>query len=482
MLKNISILILFNFALTVFSYSQSASDQEITFAGDAIDKGANYAKRGNFEKAVELFDKAIELNPFYAQAFLYRGLARTELGYYEDAITDYNIALELDPGFSEQVHYFRGITKSLNNDYHGSMKDLSIAIRLNPDFLVYLQRGKVHFSVNDYSMAIQDLDISYNLNPEYGKTLLYRGATLYYLGQYKAAIEDLLIAREKLPQNYKVYYYAGLAKIANENSYAAIENLNKCIELNPTFYKAYEARAKARINTGNMAAAEADKEKSKQLMAEAGIDKKAEDISPKEIPPVKEYPEYTKKPTTESRDDKTDSKHLSEKTETTDKEKTTHDAKTREVSRQPSKDIDIASFFHSGSKETEEHDKDDEADAEKTDISSKDHTVSKKPKKPEIESLNSGFYSHNLNNLKPLGFGVQIASYSNTDNLQRLASAYEDEYKEPVFINIASINGQKVYRIIIGEFNERKQAEEFRDKLRDSQFSDSFLVAFERMY
>ena len=47
--------------------------------------------------AVEKYNKAIELNPKYAEAYIKRGYAKSELKDYTGAMQDYNKAIELDP-------------------------------------------------------------------------------------------------------------------------------------------------------------------------------------------------------------------------------------------------------------------------------------------------------------------------------------------------------------------------------------------------
>ncbi len=76
------------------------------------------------------------------------------------------------------------------------------------------------------------------------------------------------------------------------------------------------------------------------------------------------------------------------------------------------------------------------------------------------------------------GLGVQVASYSTTSNLQSLSEAYADKYGKPVFINVSYVNGRKLYKLIIGRFDNRSDAEAFRDNLRKDDFPDSFLILF----
>ncbi|RCV64745.1 Tetratricopeptide (TPR) repeat [Methanophagales archaeon] len=63
-------------------------------------KGIGFAMSGEYEKAIECFDKVIELDPNYTYAYSNRGIAYKNLKEYERAIEDYNKAIELDPNYA----------------------------------------------------------------------------------------------------------------------------------------------------------------------------------------------------------------------------------------------------------------------------------------------------------------------------------------------------------------------------------------------
>lgn len=52
---------------------------------------------GDFFAAITAFDKAIQLNPQYADAYVYRGLSKAGLGHNFEAIADYDAAIQLNP-------------------------------------------------------------------------------------------------------------------------------------------------------------------------------------------------------------------------------------------------------------------------------------------------------------------------------------------------------------------------------------------------
>ena len=73
------------------------SEQEFYTLHDAAQTAMD---AGDFERAIQNLDKAIELNPQFADAFCNRGLAYVNLGRYARAMQDFDKAIELKPQFA----------------------------------------------------------------------------------------------------------------------------------------------------------------------------------------------------------------------------------------------------------------------------------------------------------------------------------------------------------------------------------------------
>ncbi|BAZ08507.1 hypothetical protein NIES4071_03120 [Calothrix sp. NIES-4071] len=59
-------------------------------------QGVKKLASGNFNGAVQDFDKVVQLDPKYAEAYCLRGLAKAQLKNFQAALTDYNQALKLE--------------------------------------------------------------------------------------------------------------------------------------------------------------------------------------------------------------------------------------------------------------------------------------------------------------------------------------------------------------------------------------------------
>ena len=67
------------------------------FAGAYYNMGIAYYNKGNYEKAIECYQNAIEIYPLYARAYYNMGFAYSDKGNYEKAIECYQNAIDIDP-------------------------------------------------------------------------------------------------------------------------------------------------------------------------------------------------------------------------------------------------------------------------------------------------------------------------------------------------------------------------------------------------
>ncbi len=86
------IIILFS----IFIYPASSQT-----AGEWVEKGIAYGKQGEYNKAIEAFDKAIAINPNSKETWYNKGNALTKLGEYDKAIEAYDRAIAIDPNYRD---------------------------------------------------------------------------------------------------------------------------------------------------------------------------------------------------------------------------------------------------------------------------------------------------------------------------------------------------------------------------------------------
>ena len=110
-----------------------ANEQNYKTAAVLFYRGFALHNKSEYEKAIEKYDEAIELNPNYAELYNNRGTAKDELGQHREAISDLNKAVELNPDFAE-AYYNRGLAKGNLGQHQEAIVDYNKAIELNPNY------------------------------------------------------------------------------------------------------------------------------------------------------------------------------------------------------------------------------------------------------------------------------------------------------------------------------------------------------------
>ena len=114
-------------------------------------------KSSNPEKAIELFTQAIKIEPDYTAAYLWRGVAYSELSHWEEAFEDLTKAIRLEP---TAVHYaYRGLVSMRGGNAMGARKDLDESIALDSSqYKAYNFRGALEILLENSEAACKDFD------------------------------------------------------------------------------------------------------------------------------------------------------------------------------------------------------------------------------------------------------------------------------------------------------------------------------------
>ncbi|GHU58495.1 hypothetical protein FACS1894133_3350 [Clostridia bacterium] len=227
--------------------------------------GYNYYEKGDFDKAIEEYDKAIELKADYAEAYNGRGMSYDELGKYDKAIADYDKAIELDPDYS--IAYNNRANTYINLEKYDKAKaDCDKAIELKPDYAAaYCNRGIAYRKSGKYDKAIADYDKAIKLDPDYSIAYNNRANAYISLEKYDKAKADCDKAIELNPNISEAYNNRGYCYDEFGDYDKAIADYDKAIELDPDYSIAYNNRGYAYENLGNYDKAVADYKKAFEL-------------------------------------------------------------------------------------------------------------------------------------------------------------------------------------------------------------------------
>jgi tetratricopeptide (TPR) repeat protein len=273
-----------------------------------IVNGMAYYRRGNYDKAIERYEKAIGLKPDYAWA--YYNMAVVEKNYYE-AIEYYEKAIKLKPDFAEA--YFRigynyyillevnkttgELNKKIGIEFDKTLAEnkaigyLKKAAELNSKYMdTYPSQGDFYYAKGDYGSAIEYWEKRIKARPYYAEARYKIGTAYYAKGEYSKAIEsfektlELNIynsqnhSKEALelppPPNANIYEYIGKVYFYGKKDLdKALEYYGKAVELVPDGYE------DAYYNIGEIYREKGDKD------LELHYKSKAAELRPPPLPP-----------------------------------------------------------------------------------------------------------------------------------------------------------------------------------------------------
>ena len=169
-------------------------------ASDYFNRAAQASGSAQYEEAIANYDKAIELDPQDSETYERRAVAKIQLGRDQEAIDDYNKMIELNPC----AYSYDKLGKALLRlgrpqqafAFFGKM------IELFPDApFGYTRRGNANYELGQYQEAIADLDTALQIDPSDVSTYLLRATAKEQLGDLEEAKGDFQKALTFLSPN-----------------------------------------------------------------------------------------------------------------------------------------------------------------------------------------------------------------------------------------------------------------------------------------
>ncbi|MBN2774068.1 MAG: tetratricopeptide repeat protein [Prolixibacteraceae bacterium] len=201
------------------------------FAEAYINRGHFYRSENNYQEAIQNYNKAIELDDNRALAFYNRGKAFFDTGQFDKALTDMNKAIELEPDFPE----------------------------------AYSNRGSIYAMKNEYLLAIADFDKAIEMKPGNTEILANRTLAHFYAGNTEKALEDATAFLKKFPDDADMHNVGGLCyrRLGKDNE--ALAEFTRAIQLAPQQGAYYQNRSYLLNRMGDNLSALNDINMAKQL-------------------------------------------------------------------------------------------------------------------------------------------------------------------------------------------------------------------------
>lgn len=231
-----------------------------------IEQGNKSYAAGKFGDAERFFEQATNRDPKSFEARKSLADSKHKQEKYEAAITDYDLAEELDDENAE-VYLNRGVAKIFMGDFRSAIKDFNQSEELDPNNAdLYYYRAYCHSEFNHFKLAIADYSKCIQLDPDNAGAYYNRGAAIAEMGNYEAGMKDFEAALKKDPDLEGGKINIALTKLGMEQYEKAIDDFNDVIEVrDENLGRAYFYRGEARYELGLKEEACSDWEKASNL-------------------------------------------------------------------------------------------------------------------------------------------------------------------------------------------------------------------------
>ena len=213
--------------------------------------GNEASRNGNYALAIKFYDMALLPPSPYKEAFIERGMAHFYLDNWEEAISDYDDAIRVEPK-DVRAYTARAYAKHKKGLYKPAIADYNKAVSMmtSEDPNIYLLRGQFKADLGKHHDAINDYNEAIKINPQYADAYHNRGIAKARLGEHRNAINNYNEAIKINPQYADAYHNRGIAKAKLDEHLNAIADFNKAIKINPQYAIAFNNRGttKTRLN------------------------------------------------------------------------------------------------------------------------------------------------------------------------------------------------------------------------------------------
>jgi tetratricopeptide (TPR) repeat protein len=210
---------------------------------------------GHNDAALELMNRAMQIEPNRADFHSNYGLLLATIGRVDDAVKSYRRALELNPDYAEAANNL-GIALSALGNKEEAIEEYRRAIKLRASYPeAYNNLGSALQSLNRFDEAIASFERALQLKPEFSEAQNNLGNGLMDAGRFEQALDvygKALAMPRKLPQSY---YGLGNALRKLDRLDDALSAFTQAIQLRPDYGEAHTNLGEALLTAGRISEA-----------------------------------------------------------------------------------------------------------------------------------------------------------------------------------------------------------------------------------
>jgi Tfp pilus assembly protein PilF len=217
-----------------------------------------------------------------SQKFNTWGLAKANQGFHQQAIAEYDKAVEADPN-NALSYVNRGVAQAKLGNDDAALRDYNRAIELNPKLAyAYSNRSRLYYARKDYKKAMEDANIAVTHNARLPEAYINLANARSVTGDFQGALEDYNRAIQLNPPKKVragVYNNRGNVLLAMKNANGAVQNYNRALALQPELADSFFNRGLAFQFSNNKNQAMEDFRAAARLYQDQGQTKLQEDAA-----------------------------------------------------------------------------------------------------------------------------------------------------------------------------------------------------------
>lgn len=186
---------------------------------------------GDYEKAIENFDKSLELLPNQSEAIRYKALSYAALKDYKKAIAIINLAIDLQP---KNCHYWndKGAFLSELNQMTNAHKCFNKSIKLKPNSMNWANKGVLYHKYNNLEKALECYDNAIKLDSQDIYPIIGKAKVYMDLNDFENAEKYFEIAGRIDDTDLEYLVERGKYMMFTENYKQAIRYFDRCLKFN----------------------------------------------------------------------------------------------------------------------------------------------------------------------------------------------------------------------------------------------------------
>jgi tetratricopeptide (TPR) repeat protein len=205
-------------------------------AGAYVARGIARNFNRHFDEAIKDFDTALQLDRGNSEAWAGRALAWSFQGQNQKALADFNEALRLNPR-SIRALFDRGSFLVRDCQPEKGIADLTECVRLCPNSAAaYRVRSEAWHQKREVGKTLADLGRAIELNRKDAAAFLNRCAVLVEEARFDEALADANEAIRLRPDR-SAFNNRGYVHAQRGNSYEALTDYEAALELDPTYIR-----------------------------------------------------------------------------------------------------------------------------------------------------------------------------------------------------------------------------------------------------